>query len=53
MSCVSSEWDLHTAEVEQVRIKEGMFVEIFYGHHNGSIQTAAECLLRATLISYQ
>lgn len=44
---------LLTAEVEQVSEEEGMFVEVFYGHHYGSIQAAAESLLRAALICYQ
>lgn len=39
-----------TAEIEQVGEEERMFVEVFDGHHDGPVQTAAEGLLRAALI---
>lgn len=42
-----------TAEVEQVCEEEGLLVEVLYGHNYGSIQTAAESLLRAALIGYK
>ena len=45
--------DLLTAEVEQVCEEEGMFVEVLNGHYYWSIQTAAESLLRPTLICDQ
>lgn len=47
------QYDLLTAEVEQMCEEERMFVEVFYRHDYGSIQTAAESLLRPTLICYQ
>lgn len=42
-----------TAEIEQVGEEERMFVEVFDGHHDGPVQTAAEGLLRAALICYE
>lgn len=42
-----------TAEIEQVGEEEGLLVEVFDGHHDGPIQTAAEGLLRPALICYQ
>lgn len=51
--CTQSSELIFTAEVEQVCEEEGLFVEVFYGHHYGSIQTAAKSLLRPTFICYQ
>lgn len=42
-----------TAEIKQVGEEEGLFVEVFDGHHYGPIQTAAKGLLRPAFICYE
>lgn len=42
-----------TAEIEQVGEEERLLVEVFDGHHDGPIQTAAKGLLRPAFICYE